>query len=103
MSSLRRAIALLVCGCCLLLVQAASPVLAEPPLALPTDGLAGEALKAAREHIEAERWEDAIPLLQLILDGDQDVFVLAPTPKGTPERRVSARGAAHRLLGTLPQ
>src|SRR5205823_4776608 len=80
----------------------ASPVLPEPALSLPTDGQTGEAVTAAREHFDAGQWEDALPVLQAILDKVEDVFITVPTVKGQPERRVSARAEIQRLLGTLP-
>jgi outer membrane protein assembly factor BamB len=73
---------------------------------LPKDTTARRRIEAARDYIQAKRWEEVARALQDILDDPQDKF--APLPrKGADGKEVevptSVRAEANRLLAALPK
>jgi len=71
-------------------------------LMLPTDRQVKRRLEAAADYLKAESWGDAVRLLQLVLDGREDVFIPVRRAGKPAAQWVSARAEALRLFGTLP-
>ncbi len=63
---------------------------------LQTDGLAGKQIAAARKHLAAGQWEEAVPLMRLAADQHGDKLVDI-----APGRYVSVQNCCDRLLTTL--
>ncbi len=73
---------------------------------LPKDTEARRRIEAARDYIEAKRWEEVVAALQHVLDDPQDKF--APLPRRGPDGKevivpTSVRAEANRLLAGLPK
>jgi len=73
---------------------------------LPKDTEARRRIEAARDYIEAKRWEEVVVALQRVLDDPQDKF--APLPRKGPDGKevivpTSVRAEANRLLAGLPK
>ena len=73
---------------------------------LPKDTEARRRIEAARDYIEAKRWEEVVAALQRVLDDPQDKF--APLPRKGPDGKevivpTSVRAEANRLLAGLPK
>ena len=76
-----------------------------PPSTCPSDTDARRRIEAARDYIEAKRWEEVVEALQRVLDDPQDKF--APLPRKGPDGKevvvpTSVRAEANRLLAGLP-
>jgi outer membrane protein assembly factor BamB len=76
-----------------------------PLPSLRADPLLVRKLDAARDYLRAEAWDEAIHVLQDVLDDPEDALVCVKRP-GKDGREAAcwtgARGEAARLLGTLP-
>ena len=73
---------------------------------LPKDTEARRRIEAARDYIEAKRWQEVVAALQRVLDDPQDKF--APLPRRGPDGKevivpTSVRAEANRLLAGLPK
>jgi outer membrane protein assembly factor BamB len=76
------------------------------PVTLPTNRKTANQIKAAHEYIAAKDWDNAVKLLQRVLDESEDSLLETPSkdPQGKEIiRRISARAEAERLLATLPK
>src|SRR5262245_47212805 len=74
--------------------------------ALPSDPAIARKLQAARDYLGNEAWDDAVHVLQSVLEMREDVFVpLRHKDKNGKEtvRRGSARAEARRMLASLPR
>jgi outer membrane protein assembly factor BamB len=71
---------------------------------LPLDRTARQKLEGAADYINEKSWKEAARLLQAVLDMKEDSFVLLPAEPGKnqPERWVSTRAEAERVLANLP-
>jgi outer membrane protein assembly factor BamB len=79
---------------------------APDPIILPTSRKTANQIKAAHEYIAAKDWDNAVKLLQRVLDESEDSLLETPIkdPQGKEIiRRTSARAEAERLLVTLPK
>jgi outer membrane protein assembly factor BamB len=73
---------------------------------LPTDDALPRKLRAARDYIETRTWQEAVALLQRVLESPQDAFVPVRVRRDGDRQVVlwgSARGEADRLLASLPR
>src|SRR5262249_51631913 len=73
---------------------------------LPSDPAIARKLQAARDYLGNEAWDDAIHVLQSVLEVREDVFVpLRHRDKNGEETvgRGSARAEARRMLASLPR
>lgn len=76
-----------------------------PALLLPTDTALPRKLQAARDYSRAARWDEAVAILQALLDGDEDAFLPAAS-RGEGKSAtswVSARAEAERLVAAMPR
>jgi outer membrane protein assembly factor BamB len=73
-------------------------------LTLPTDRKARKSLQAAEDYINEAAWDQATHVLQLLLNGKEDMFVeVKRTDHGKEVSQwTSIRFEANRLLGTMP-
>jgi outer membrane protein assembly factor BamB len=79
---------------------------APDPILLPTNRKTTNQIKAAHEYIAAKDWDNAVKLLQRVLDESEDSLLQTPIKDaqgGEIIRRISARAEAERLLATLPK
>ncbi len=87
--------------------EATGPSSAGPdPILLPTNRKTANQIKAAHEYIAAKDWDNAVRLLQRVLDESEDSLLETPIKdlQGRESvHRISARAEAERLLGTLPK
>ncbi len=84
--------------------DAAQP--APEPILLPTSRKTNNQIKAAHEYIAAKDWDNAVKLLQRVLDESEDSLLETPIKdpqKGEIIHRISARAEAERLLAGLPE
>jgi outer membrane protein assembly factor BamB len=119
MPNRRRTRAFLAPLVCLAWVAAARPVFAPenppdpakdipvfcPTLSLPTDPDFAKKIDAMQDYVKDKAWPKATRVLQTLLDGDQDLFVVVQRagPDGkTFHEWVPLRAEASRVLGTLP-
>jgi outer membrane protein assembly factor BamB len=75
-------------------------------ITLPVDRQARKRLDAADDYIKEEAWGEAARLLQVLLDGKEDVFVQVrrKSVQGAETMQwTSVRAEASRLLGTMPE
>ena len=76
------------------------------PILLPTNRFSATQIKAAHEYIAAKDWENAVKLLQRVLDEPEDSLLENNEKDAQGKivlRRTSARAEAERLLTTLPK
>jgi outer membrane protein assembly factor BamB/tetratricopeptide (TPR) repeat protein len=74
-------------------------------LMLPLDSKKAPLLEAAADHIKNKKWEEAIRILQALLDLQGDVFTALKQQDASSKdatRIVSVRHEANRLLATMP-
>jgi hypothetical protein len=74
-------------------------------LTLPTDRKARMSLQAAEDYIGEAAWDQATHVLQLLLNGKEDLFVEVKRSDATGKASsqwTSIRFEANRLLGTMP-
>jgi outer membrane protein assembly factor BamB len=72
---------------------------------LPSDHRTRKKFEAARDHVRARLWHEAVDLLQALLDTPEDQFLppaRLPAQPGGHVDRSSLRTAAAQLLGSLP-
>lgn len=67
---------------------------------LPVDPRARRKIEEARRFIETQDWQNAVKILQSLLNATEDNFL--QESDGDKGRRVSVRAEANRLLGSLP-
>jgi len=72
------------------------------PLWKLAPGVNSDQLHATVRAIEAKDWENAVRLLQQLLDGNRDTLARLTEKDGKLERYVSVHAEAERLLATLP-
>ena len=86
--------------------SADAPGSAPDPITLPTNRKTTNQIKAAHEYIAAKDWDNAVKLLQRVLDESEDSLLETPIKdpqRGEIIRRTSARAEAERLLAALPE
>ena len=76
------------------------------PVLLPTDRKTSNQIKAAHEYIAAKDWDNAVRLLQRVLDDSEDSLLESEVKDAQGNVRVlrtSARAEAERLIAALPK
>jgi len=76
------------------------------PVLLPTDRKTVNQIKAAHEYIAAKDWDNAVRLLQRVLDESKDSLLeseVADAQGNVSVLRTSARAEAERLIAALPK
>jgi tetratricopeptide (TPR) repeat protein len=72
-------------------------------LHLISDLRLGRQLQAAADYAKDEDWKNAVRLLQELLDRDPDALARIAGRDGKPDRAMSVRAEAERLLAALPE
>ena len=84
-----------------------APTAASPdPVLLPTDRKTANQIKAAHEYIAAKDWDNAVRLLQRVLDDSEDSLLeseVKDNQGNVSVLRTSARAEAERLIAALPK